>query len=73
MGGMESCLLGYLSMLSRKGTLDICLLGTPLSACDFFAGDPPDGILHVLPPAEISLMKAGILQHVSSCQAVTSL
>ncbi len=46
MGGMESCLLGYLSMLSRKGTLDICLLGIPLSAGDFFAGDPPDGILH---------------------------
>ena len=73
MGGMESCLLGYLFMLSRKGTLDICLLGIPLSACDFFAGDPPDGILHVLPPAEIALRNAGILQESHSRQSVPSL
>jgi len=72
MGGMESCLLGYLSMLSRKGTLDICLLGITLSAGDF-AGDPPDGILHVLSPAGISLRTAGVLQQVHSRQAVTSL
>ena len=42
-----SCLLGYLSMISRSGVVDDCLLGTSLSGCGRFDGDPPYDNLHM--------------------------
>ena len=44
-----SCLLGYSSMISRRGVADDCLLGASLSGCGFFDGDPPYDNLRVVP------------------------
>ncbi len=44
-----SCLLGYSSMISRRGVADDCLLGTSLSGCGLLDGDPPYDILRMVP------------------------
>ena len=41
-----SCLLGYLSMISRRGVADDCLLGGSLSGLGRFTGEPPYDSLH---------------------------
>ena len=41
-----TCLLGYSSMISRKGVADDCLLGASLSGCGLFDGEPLNDNLH---------------------------